>query len=230
MSTAQAVVLDIEGTTSPLAAVHDQLFPYARARVADWLAGHRDTPEAIEVVEGVRAELGRPQATEAEVVATLVGWIDEDVKARPLKQLQGLIWHSGFQAGDLRGQVYPDVPVALKSWQAAGLGLHIYSSGSVAAQQDWFRHSDHGDLSGHLSGHFDLTTAGPKREAASYRRITEALGVPAAATLFLSDVTAELDAAVEAGWQAVGVRRPGEAHGPDGDHRWITEFGELTLP
>ncbi|MGW0518200.1 acireductone synthase [Crossiella sp. NPDC003009] len=229
MSKPQAVVLDIEGTTSPLAAVHEQLFPYARARVADWLAEHRGTPAATEVLDGVRAELGEPGADEDRVVAALVGWIDADVKAKPLKQLQGLIWHSGFLAGDLRGQVYPDVPVALKAWHGAGIGLHVYSSGSVAAQRDWFAHSDHGDLSGYLSGHFDLATAGPKREAESYRRISAALGVPAAETLFLSDVAAELDAAVEAGWQAIGVRRPGEAHGPAGGHRWIAEFGELEL-
>ncbi|MBP2474077.1 enolase-phosphatase E1 [Crossiella equi] len=232
MSTGVAVVvLDIEGTTSPLTAVHDRLFPYARAHLPAWLRENWDTPPGQEVVEGVREALGNPDADPGEVEATLLSWIDQDVKASPLKTAQGHIWRAGYAEGTLRGEVYPDVPKALESWRAAGIPVHIYSSGSVRAQRDWFAHTDHGDLSSHLAGHWDLTTAGPKREPASYHRIAEALGVPAGQVLFLSDVAAELDAARAAGWQVVGVHRPGEAGPGDGGagHRWVAEFGELEL-
>ena len=31
----------------------------------------------------------------------------------------GLIWEAGYQAGELRGEVYPDVPPAMRRWRAA---------------------------------------------------------------------------------------------------------------
>ena len=34
------ILLDIEGTVSPLAFVHDVMFPYARKHAAAWLGAH----------------------------------------------------------------------------------------------------------------------------------------------------------------------------------------------
>jgi len=92
------------------------------------------------------------------------------------------------------------VAPVLKGWHAAGLPLYVYSSGSVPAQKLFFGFSDAGDLSPLVSGWFD-TEIGGKREADSYRRIVQAIGVPAGEILFLSDVVEELDAAREAGLQ-----------------------------
>ncbi|WP_028928027.1 acireductone synthase, partial [Pseudonocardia acaciae] len=88
----------------------------------------------------------------------------------------------------------------LSGWHASGLPLYVYSSGSVPAQKLFFGFSDAGDLSPLVSGWFD-TEIGGKREADSYRRIVQAIGVPAGEILFLSDVVEELDAAREAGLQ-----------------------------
>lgn len=211
--TVRAVVCDIEGTTGSAAHVHEVLFPYARERIADWLAAHRGQPAWKRVLEGTRAHAGQPELDEQGAAAALVGWSDADVKAQPLKEVQGLIWADGYASGELKGHVYADVPMALARWQRAGIARYIYSSGSEAAQRNWFAHSDHGDLSGLLCGYFDLRSAGDKREAASYRTITGRLGVPAGATLFLSDVREELDAAATAGWRTLAVRRPGDPRG-----------------
>ena len=86
--------------------------------------------------------------------------------------------------------------------------MAIYSSGSIAAQRLFFGHTEHGDLTPLLSGHFD-TTSGPKREAASYRRIVEELDVDPGDVLFLSDVVAELQAAAQAGMGVGLILRPG---------------------
>jgi enolase-phosphatase E1 len=137
-------------------------------------------------------------------------WIDEDRKATPLKTLQGSIWALGYAEGAFKGHVYPDAAEALRRWRTAGLRLFVYSSGSVEAQKLIFRHSDQGDLEPVFSGWFDTTT-GPKREVQSYRRITEVIGQPAAAILFLSDVQAELDAASAAGMATQLVDRTGGA-------------------
>jgi enolase-phosphatase E1 len=76
----------------------------------------------------------------------------------------------------------------------------------VAAQKLFFAHSEAGDLTSLFNGHFD-TEIGGKREADSYRRIAESIGLPAAEILFLSDVVAELDAAREAGMATVLIDR-----------------------
>jgi enolase-phosphatase E1 len=159
-------------------------------------------------------------------------WLTHDYKVAPLKRLQGKIWKSGFETGAMQAEVYPDVPIALRQWHAAGHPLCIYSSGSVGAQQLYFRYSNHGDLSPYLSGYFDLETAGSKLEAASYQRIQAALAAtyPQAADagqyLFLSDNPGELAAATVAGMQVAQILREGVV--PDNRYPQYPDF--LAVP
>ncbi|OXR42545.1 Enolase-phosphatase E1 [Nocardia cerradoensis] len=222
----RAVVVDIEGTTSPTSSVREDLYGYTRRRLPQWLA---DEPEgaAKTVIEQTRELAGRPAADLAEIAEILRGWLDSDVKAAPLKTAQGVICAQGFREGALFGEFFPDAPPALRAWHAAGLTLWVYSSGSVRNQQDWFAHARGGELASLIGGWFDLVNAGPKREEQSYRRIAAEIGVPAGEILFLSDHPDELDAAVAAGWQAVGVTRAGEPNSPRPPHRWIGSFAEL---
>jgi enolase-phosphatase E1 len=227
----RAVVLDIEGTTSATAFVHGTLFPYARDRMAAWVAAHRDEARVRAELDAVRRLLGDPQADETAVVAQLLRWIAEDAKVSPLKALQGWIWDEGFAAGELTTHFFPDVVPALRQWAAEGRTLWVFSSGSVAAQQAWFGHSPDGDLRPLLAGYFDTVNAGPKRERGAYERIAAAIGRPPAEIVFLSDVATELDAARAAGWHTVGLRRPSEpcfAEGV-GDHLTVASFAELDL-
>jgi enolase-phosphatase E1 len=227
-----AVVLDVEGTTSATAFVHDTLFPYARDRLAAWVAAHRDEEAVRARLDEDRGLVGDPDADEATVVAQLQRWIDEDAKVTPLKALQGWIWDEGFTAGELTSHFFPDVVPALRRWAAEGRAVWVFSSGSVIAQQAWFAHSPEGDLRPLLAGYFDTENAGPKRDPHSYHRIAAAIQRPPLEIVFLSDVAAELDAARAAGWHTVGVRRPGEpcfAAGV-GDHAAVASFADLALP
>ena len=170
--TAACVVLDIEGTTSPTAAVLGELYDYARPRLGPWITEHRDDPVVARAVADVRRDAGlADDAPGEDVVRVLHEWMDSDVKATPLKALQGQIWAEGFASGDLTSQFFPDVAPALRAWHESGVRLAVFSSGSVASQRPWFRHSDAGDLSGLVGDWFDTVNAGPKREAASYHRI-----------------------------------------------------------
>ncbi|WP_054814990.1 acireductone synthase [Nocardia arizonensis] len=218
-----AVVIDIEGTTSPTSSVRENLYDYTRERLPRWLADNRDAA-AEPVLTGTRELARRPDADIAEVAAILREWLDSDVKAEPLKTAQGLICAEGFRSGALHGEFFPDVAPALTAWHAAGLRLYVYSSGSVRNQRDWFEFARGGDLSALISGHFDLATSGPKRESASYTAIAADIGVPASEILFLSDHSDELDAAVAAGWSVLGVHRPGEPNAPRPPHRWVESF------
>jgi len=193
----KAILLDIEGTTSSISFVADELFPYARKHLAAFVANNP------EVSAPILAEVPGDDP-----VATLLQWIDEDRKATPLKTLQGLIWAEGYADGTLKGHVYPDTPVALRRWNAAGIPVHIYSSGSIAAQKLIFGHSIAGDLTPLLAGHFDTTTGG-KREAESYAKIAAALGLAPADILFISDIQPEIDAARAAGLSALLIARDG---------------------
>ncbi|MEU2030547.1 acireductone synthase [Nocardia amamiensis] len=221
-----AIVLDIEGTTSPTASVREDLYGYTRQRLPAWLAENSSTA-AAPVLAATRELAGRPDADPAEVAAILREWLDSDVKAEPLKTAQGLICAEGFRSGALHGEFFPDVPPALAAWHAAGFALYVYSSGSIRNQQDWFAFARGGSLSGLISGYFDLSTAGGKREASSYEKIAGAIDVPSERILFLSDHADELDAAVAAGWHAVGLGRPGEPNPPRPPHRWVDTFADI---
>ncbi len=215
----EAIVMDIEGTTSAARHVYDVLFPYARTHLRTWIEEHPDDPTTSAAVAQVAAELGVDPSDVDAVVAQLVRWIDDDVKAAPLKSLQGLIWEQGYARGELTSHMFDDVEPVLRAWKGAGIALVIYSSGSVAAQKALFANAPQGNLDELVDANFDITTAGPKREPASYERIAETLGIVPERLLFLSDVQAEIDAAHKAGWQAIGVLRQGEtqatAAGPD---------------
>jgi len=200
----RAVVLDIEGTISSLAFVKEQLFSFARWHLADYVRTHEAALAGI--LDQVRRTEGHPELDTPQVIAVLLRWMDEDRKHPPLKTLQGKIWRQGFESGELRGHLYDDAVRAIRRWHRSGVPVHIYSSGSVEAQQLLFRHSTHGDLRPLIAGYFDTTT-GSKLDSRSYRAIASRIGEPASCILFLSDHPGEIEAARDAGLQATLVMR-----------------------
>ncbi|MFE4263632.1 acireductone synthase [Streptomyces sp. NPDC056883] len=227
----ESVVLDIEGTTSATGFVLDVLYPYSRSAFGALLTQRATEPEVRRAVGRIRDLIGEPDADAARIEAVLGSWLDEDRKVTPLKSLQGIVWAEGFAAGELVSHFYDDVVPALRRWRAAGVRLHVYSSGSVAAQRAWFGHTPEGDLLSLIEGMFDTENPGPKQEADSYRAITRAVGTSAGRTLFLSDRTAELNAARSAGWLTTGLRREGEPYAleDDGGHPSVSTFTEITV-
>ena len=217
----RAILTDIEGTTTPIAFVHDVLFPYARAHLAAFLQAHATEPAIATLLEEISSlAQGRPP------LEALLAWMDADAKITPLKTLQGLIWNEGYATGHLLGRIYPDVPPALRRWHEAGIALHVYSSGSQAAQRLIFGHSDAGNLAPLFTSFFDTTT-GPKRDPASYRAIARIIGLPPARVLFLSDVEQELDAAAEAGLAATQIVREADRTVASTRHPIARDFNQV---
>ncbi|MDD0843450.1 acireductone synthase [Pseudomonas sp. Gutcm_11s] len=204
----RAILTDIEGTTSAVSFVFEVLFPYAFENLPQFVIEHAQEPAVAAQLDAVRAESGEAGADLIRGIEILLQWIVEDRKATPLKALQGMVWQQGYEAGLLKGHVYPDAVEALRRWHEEGYALYVYSSGSVQAQQLLFGCSVAGDLRSLFDGYFD-TTSGPKREARSYLNIADAIGVPGDEILFLSDVVEELDAAQQAGMQTIGLAREG---------------------
>ncbi|MGA0585735.1 acireductone synthase [Dyella sp. KRB-257] len=225
----RAIVTDIEGTTSSIDFVRDVLFPYARKRLPAFVETHGDTLEVQHWLHEAAKEAGLIEASRQEIIEMLLRWIDEDRKSTALKALQGMIWKDGYEAGDYRAHVYPEVPARLRAWRAQGLKLYVYSSGSVPAQKLFFRHSEAGDLGPLFAGYFDTQT-GPKREAASYAAIAETIDVQPTHILFLSDIVQELDAARAAGFQTGWLLRdPAQDASGTSTHPVYRDFDAITV-
>jgi enolase-phosphatase E1 len=225
----RVVLLDIEGTTTSMTFVHDVLFPFARTQLPAWCRANAGSDVYRQVLERLAAEhdvdrragqavppwrTGTPEEADRSLQSYVVWLMTLDRKTTGLKLLQGLIWEEGYRSGALRGDVYPDVPVAFNRWRLAGVGIGIYSSGSELAQRRLFGSTLYGDLTPLIDGFFD-TTVGAKLSSSSYVEIAKRLGVPPAGVLFVSDVVAELDAAAIAGCATVLCMRPGNSPQPN---------------
>jgi enolase-phosphatase E1 len=214
-----AVLLDIEGTTTPPSFIQGRLLPYARQALPDW-AGRIDLPEVATILAEIRRMVpDQPELT------TLQHWSDRDLKLAPLQRLQGMIWEQGYAEGELRGELYPDVAPHLRAWHAQGIRLFTYTSGSIPAQKLIFGHSTSGDLSPLIAGFFD-TRIGAKRDPDSYVRLSIGMNVPTSAVAFLSDNESELDAATTAGMRAIHVLRPDTGIAPSERHPTAAGFAE----
>jgi len=231
LSRPTAILTDIEGTTTSIAFVYDVLFPYAAARLEETCARSDPGPELAQALARLRDEHAKETAADPPPPfgdgAPYARWLMErDRKSTGLKLLQGLIWESGYTQGEIRGQVYPDVPPALAAWRAAGRRLRIFSSGSMRAQQLLFGYTDYGDLTPYFEGFHDTQT-GPKQDPAAYAAIAAAFALPPEEILFLSDVVTELDAAARAGYRTGLLVRPGNKPAEPGAHVVYRSFAEI---
>ena len=239
----RAILLDIEGTTTPIEFVYKVLFPFARRHVREFIKQHNESDEDLRaIISGLSVEhsLENPghiqsgrQAppwddntpdSQLDSVTQYVYWLmDQDRKSTALKSLQGKIWEAGYANGRLLSEVYPDVPTSFARWRKQEQKIYIYSSGSILAQKLLFAHTNYGDLSGYIDNYLDTTT-GAKKSWSSYQTIAEKIGLPTGEVLFLSDVTSELDAALDAGMRTTLCVRPWNAEVKSTTHPTVHTF------
>ncbi|XP_068247743.1 enolase-phosphatase E1 [Palaemon carinicauda] len=120
---ARIIMLDIEGTTTSISFVKEELFPYVRRQVESYLQDTWDDPQTQQdvkaLVDQIRKdnEAGVPdsppcpteeESTRSEVIPTLVSAVhammDADRKIGPLKTLQGHMWRKAYSDGTVQGQ------------------------------------------------------------------------------------------------------------------------------
>jgi enolase-phosphatase E1 len=220
----RAILLDIEGTTTPIAFVHDVLFSYAREHVRQFL-NDDSAAEDIALLREEHAIDVKEGRNPPPLTAAYVEWlITLDRTSTGLKSLQGKIWRQGYESGSLKSQVFDDVAPAFQRWHERGLRISIFSSGSVLAQQLLFAYTEVGDLTRFIDGYFD-TRVGKKVEVESYRKIAEAIGLEPEQILFISDVTGELEAASQAAMKTIMSIRPGNE--PQSQYPSIRSFDEI---
>lgn len=235
------ILLDIEGTITPMAFVTQVLYPYARTHLRSYLYRHGNSTPYLALMAAFREEhaaderAGEPvlpwAAAGADArpsVQAYAEWLmDRDRKSPALKELQGYIWEEGYQRGELAGQLFEDVPRAFQRWRREGVRLGIFSSGAVLAQRWLFKSSSAGDMSSFVHWYFDTHT-GAKQNAGSYTRIAEEVGEVPPDILFVSDTVAELNAARAAGMGTIMTLRPGNIPQPPHNHRIVGSFDEIT--
>lgn len=221
------VLFDIEGTVAPIHFVHEVLFPYAFANLEEYLF-KKGVPENVtdSLLEENRFDLetgAYPLRIEhlddyKRVAHYLQHLIRVDRKSTALKEIQGKIWEIGYTKGEIKSQIFSDAVKFFVYLKARGIKSSIYSSGSILAQKLIFKYSDKGDLSNYFYHYFDTTT-GPKRNAESYVKIAQVLGLDSSKIVFFTDVVEEASAAKEAGMEAVILKRPGNP--PIVEHKFI---------
>ena len=222
----KGILLDIEGTTTPISFVYDVLFPFARRHAAEFVKNANLNELQHEHENDIRQGTNPPPWS-AGPLAYIHWLMDRDRKSTPLKAIQGRIWREGYLAGELLGQVFDDVGPAFERWRRQNKLICIYSSGSALAQKLLFGHTTAGDLTNYISRYFD-TTIGHKVEADSYRRIADELQLAPAEIVFISDAITELDAARAAGMKTILALRPGN-HPVESPvtHPAVTSFSSL---
>jgi enolase-phosphatase E1 len=232
-----SILLDIEGTTTPVSYVFGVLFPFARQHLETFLATHALDPDVQADLYKISQEFAQEQSLGLDpwspsdprsAIPYLLALMDCDRKSTGLKSLQGKIWDQGYQSGSLQSQVFADVPHALEVWHQGGKRVFIFSSGSVQAQVLIFRHSQEGDLTPWIHGYFD-TQVGAKRVTKSYQTIVAELGETPSQVLFVSDVVEELQAAQTAGLQTCFSLRPGNATTNPQGFPWVEHFDQIQL-
>ncbi len=220
------VLTDIEGTIGDIAFVRTVLFPYARQALPEFIAQNATRPAVRAELDATGKLAGLAADDTPALVRQLQEWIDQDRKATPLKTLQGMIWKQGYANGDFVAHLYADAHRWLGARHAESVPMYVYSSGSVAAQDLYFRYSKFGDLRSWFAGFFDTTT-GPKKEAESYRAVSERIGAPVGQIVFFSDSVEELDAAATAGMSVVQICR--DEPGPGGHYPAFSDFESIDL-
>jgi enolase-phosphatase E1 len=237
----RVILLDIEGTTTPVDFVYKTLFPYASRKLKSFLQEHARDPEIQSLIQDLHAQ----HAADLRDGLKPPPWLDDsresrlrssvaygqwliarDNKCTPLKSLQGEIWQRGFTSGELRGEVFPDVPVAFERWRRKGKMICIYSSGSVLAQQDLFRTTEAGDLTSYIDAFFD-TRVGPKTEGPSYKKIADWSSHAPHEFLFISDAGKEIEAARSAGMLALLCERDPGSASSSGQSEAIHSFDDV---
>lgn len=239
---ARALLLDIEGTVTPISFVHDILFPFARTHVRDYLVNHSNAAEVQQDIAALRREYSMAKETGEQpprfdgadwsisAIVAYVNWlIDRDRKSPGLKSLQGKIWEQGYREGILKAPLFIDVVPNLERLRRQGIVVAIFSSGSVLAQKLLFAHTETGDHTDLIEQYFD-TGVGSKVNSASYSEIARRLELQPQEIMFVSDVTSELEAARDAGMAMLLCLRPGnQPQSASEQFKKIHNFSEITI-
>lgn len=198
----RAFLIDIEGTISPISFVKDVLFPYSKEKVCDYL---KNNEKYLDTLLKELKEITKEEDISL-ICEKLKEFIDLDLKLKPLKDLQGLIWEEGFLSKVFVAPIYEDAYRFLEKAKEKGYELYIYSSGSLKAQDLFFSNTNYGNIKYFFNGFFD-TSIGSKKDPKSYLNILKETKKKSNEVIFLTDSLDEINASREANIESILVDR-----------------------
>ncbi|PKC10244.1 2,3-diketo-5-methylthio-1-phosphopentane phosphatase [Rhizophagus irregularis] len=227
--TYKCVLLDIEGTTTPISFVHDRLFSYVKNNLLQEQIqllreqAMKDVNNNLsDVILVPEVQQQGKKTNEEEIKKAIIQNIQWQMKINrkigAFKSFQGFMWESGYESGELKGEIFDDVLDALKKWKESGIKIYIYSSGSISAQKSLLKNSDKGDLTEYIDGYFD-TSIGSKIEKSSYVNIAKEIQLEPRDILFLSDNVKEIISAKSVCYQAAIIERKNNMPLSDDDRK-----------
>jgi len=221
----KAIIFSLSGAISSGAFLKEQHSPYVKLHLKSYLESHWETDEVQADIDLLRqseevtkadsdsAHLPAkdlPKEEQLPLIEKAVIWhLDNNTNNASLQQLTGHILREGYKTGKLTADTYEDVATALKEWHTLGKRLVVFDSFAADVQKAYLSHTSDGDLLELFSGCYDLNN-GAKDKKQSYVKIAELVGFKPDEFLFLSDLTAEVAAATEAGMKTCIVSRDGD--------------------
>ena len=81
----KCILMDVEGTTTSISFVHDELFPYAFKRLESYLQQHQNETAVIDLLQETTLTI-RDEELKLSPVKALKSWIKTDRKHPALKK------------------------------------------------------------------------------------------------------------------------------------------------
>jgi enolase-phosphatase E1 len=231
----RAIVLDIEGTLCSHSYFNDVLAPRARRQLAGFLRGHWFDGSVANIRNQIARDAGAPSFDKwcradprsAESFLRLYDEVTRQIQSKTpsaaVLELLELSWRDGYRESQLLTHMYPGVHTALDSWAKANREIRTFSSISVAGQCALLAKTEQGNLLGYFRDHHDASNPGPKRAPGSFCTIADEARMTPSDLLYLSDDTAELDAARIAGFKTGFVIRLGNPPPPPNSRHPIVQ-------
>ena len=216
------IVLKIDGTTTPREFILDVMLPYAQNNMSEYLQEHWADDDVMKLISYLRQEsdldsnapsIKNQRENDGRLLRETLEYLKYLMKGRKstigLQLFYLLIWGDGYDRGQLRSQVYPDVADAMYAWHVMKIPIVVFGGGCAVANRMIFTFSQEGgNLNKFVREYLEPSKIGNRREEESYEKIANRFSIKTKELLFLTDDPKEAMAAREARCRCVIVKRP----------------------
>lgn len=218
----RAILVDLEGTSSPKSFFKGTLLPYVKSKMEKYLDREWQTPEIITAIKDLRADSRTRLETDRDSPEVASRGEDPDTILRSVVRYMNYslndsyfsdtilliifhLWVYGYERKELKSDIFEDVADGFKEWKQKRIKIYSISSGREEAQMMMYARTTVGPLHHLIDGYFD----GNKQERSTYREIAKQIKESCDDILFLTDDYREARAAAKSEAAVVMVSRPG---------------------
>lgn len=219
----KAIVLDVEGTTTPSSFYGTTLRPFIKRYLQKYLRDNYDSQVVKDLINRIRADNRKQIENRVPVTAIpaegsdmtdIIKAIDntvknelDETKTRAVFSLCVLLWSEGYYSGELKGDVFNDVPAAFRNWKRDGIKVYLVSDALMEIQEMLFTRSKFGNIDQFIEGYFCTEDYGSRQNKECYEKVCRRIKLSPEDVVFVSDSKSETDAASTAGLQTLTISR-----------------------